>query len=236
VYRAETPLPSSPLPGLEACAAFAAKVVGTLWWQARFEHRDLGSIPVLCPGNRARRAFYREGPPSITLPRRYRTKGVVLHELVHWALGIAGDLPHHGRTFARVLLDATEEFRGRAAGDELAASFGLHRVHVGAPPRATPDGHLRYGWDERLHLARGRVVTVACQVVHTDHTHAASATFVGRFEGYDRGRRTVRLTTTDGPVAIDSAAVFDVWREPFTAPFARSEQLTSSSRKEPAHD
>ena len=83
VYLAETPLPSSPLPGLEACARFADRVVGTLWWHERFPDRDLGNVPRLRPGNGARQAFYREEEtgPTITLPRRYRTKGVVLHEL-----------------------------------------------------------------------------------------------------------------------------------------------------------
>src|SRR4249919_309935 len=89
VYLAETPMPSSPLPGLDACANFADRVVGTLWWQQRFPEHDLGSLPRFRPGNGARQAFYREEPdgPTITLPRRYRTKGVVLHELAHWALG-----------------------------------------------------------------------------------------------------------------------------------------------------
>src|SRR6478609_5027063 len=94
VYLAETPLPASPLPGLDACA--------------RFVDRDLASVPRLRPGQGARQAFFRveDTGPTITLPRRYRTKGVVLHELTHWALGIDSGLPHHGRTFARVLLDA----------------------------------------------------------------------------------------------------------------------------------
>ena len=42
VYRAELPLPSSPLPGLDACARFVDRVVGTLWWHERFPERDLG--------------------------------------------------------------------------------------------------------------------------------------------------------------------------------------------------
>ena len=31
-----------------------------------------------------------------------------------------------------------------------------------APPRVGPDGRLRYGWDERIRLGRGRVLHVAC--------------------------------------------------------------------------
>src|SRR5215471_10380911 len=114
LYLAETPLPSSPLPGLDACARFVDRVVGSMWWHLRFPDRDLAIAPRLRPGNGARQAFYREedSGATITLPRRYRTKGVVLHELVHFALGLDSGLPHHGRTFARVLLDATAEFCG----------------------------------------------------------------------------------------------------------------------------
>src|ERR687898_3122830 len=81
VYLAESPMPSSPLPGLDACARFVDRVVGTLWWEQRFPDRHLGAVPRLRPGNGARQAFYREEPtgPTITLPRRYRTKGVVPH-------------------------------------------------------------------------------------------------------------------------------------------------------------
>ena len=120
-------------------------------------------MPRLRPGNGARQAFYREEDdgPTITLPRRYRTKAVVLHELAHWALGIDSGLPHHGRTFARVLLDAIGEFCGPERAAELAASYRAHGVHVARPPRVAPDGRLHYGWDERLRLGKGRVLAVS---------------------------------------------------------------------------
>ena len=81
LYLAETPLPTSPLPGLDACAAYADRVVGTLWWEARFPDRGLGRVPGFRPGHGARQAFFTtdERGTTITLPRRYRTKGVVLH-------------------------------------------------------------------------------------------------------------------------------------------------------------
>jgi len=165
VYRAETPMPASPLPGLDACAVFADRVVGTLWWQARFPDHAIDAVPRLRPGNGARQAFFRPGhdvgeDPTITLPRRYRTKGVVLHELVHWALWNEADLPHHGRTFTRVLLDITEEFLGVERAAILADSYRAERVHVGRPARVGPDGRPRYGWDERLRLSRGRRLVV----------------------------------------------------------------------------
>ena len=95
VYLAETPLPSSPLPGLDACTRFVDRVVGSLWWHVRFPDRDLDAVPRLRPGQGPRQAFYREEAdgPTITLPRRYRTKGVVLHQLAHWALGLESGLP-----------------------------------------------------------------------------------------------------------------------------------------------
>lgn len=216
VYLAETPLPSSPLPGLDACANFADRVVGTLWWQQRFPDRDLGTIPSFRPGNGARQAFYREesGGPTITLPRRYRTKGVVLHELAHWALGFNCELPPHGRTFARVLLDATEEFLGEERAAELTASYREQRVRVGKPARCGLDGQLCYGFDERLHLGRGRRVHVAHTVMKPEHGELDVVT-TGVFAGYTRGSSQVRLTLIDderGDVesTIPTATVFEV--------------------------
>jgi putative metallohydrolase (TIGR04338 family) len=162
VYRAESVVPSSPLPGLPACVAFAEKVVGSLWWIARFPDHGLGGLPRFRPGNGARQAFYRHEPggPTITLPRRYRTKGVVLHELVHWALAPAPDLAHHGTTFARVLVDATTEFCGPERAAALEAAYAAEGVRIGAPASVV-DGRLVYGADERWCVARrrGRVAT-----------------------------------------------------------------------------
>jgi putative metallohydrolase (TIGR04338 family) len=207
VYLAESPMPSSPLPGLDACARFVDRVVGTLWWEQRFPDRHLGAVPRLRPGNGARQAFYREEPtgPTITLPRRYRTKGVVLHELVHWALGLESGLPAHGRTFARVLLDVTHEHCGAARAAELSSSYRLHRVNVGKAARTGPDGRVRYGWDERLHLGRGRTVVVS----HTSGGEPCRV--VGRFDRYERGASIVPLVADDGAVTrVATASIYDV--------------------------
>jgi putative metallohydrolase (TIGR04338 family) len=208
VYLAETPLPTSPLPGLDACARFIDRVVGTLWWHERFPDRDLASVPRLRPGSGARQAFFRveDSGPTITLPRRYRTKGVVLHELTHWALGIDSGLPHHGRTFARVLLEATAEFWGPEHAAVLADAYREQRVHVGKPPRRGPDGRLRYGWDERLRLGKGHVLTVTHTAVDgTDNRVTA------RFEGYERGTSVLRLANEDGStVRLATSTVWDV--------------------------
>jgi hypothetical protein len=209
LYQAEHPLPSSPLPGLDACGAFADRVVGTLWWYARFPDHRLDGMPRLRPGHGARQAFYREDDdgPTITLPRRYRTKGVMLHELAHWAMSGDDDLPHHGRTFARVLLDATLEFGGPARAAALAESYREHRVHVGRPPRLGPEGRLRYGWDERLRLGKGGTLAICYRA--RDGSPIATT---GVFEGYERGAATlrVRVGAAARPLRIPAATVWDV--------------------------
>jgi putative metallohydrolase (TIGR04338 family) len=208
LYLAETPMPSSPLPGLDACARYVDRVVGSMWWHLRFPDRNLAVVPRLRPGNGARQAFYREEEtgPTITLPRRYRTKGVVLHELAHFALGLDSGLPHHGRTFARILLDATDEFCGADRARTLADSYREHGVHVGRSPRVGPDGQLRYGWDERIRLGRGHVLRVSCT-----GPDGEPQVVTGRFEGYERGSSIVRLAAPDDTITrVATASVWDV--------------------------
>jgi putative metallohydrolase (TIGR04338 family) len=200
VYRAETPLGGRRLPTLPDCEAFVDEVVGSLWWVARFPSRDLAGVPRLRPGNGARQAFYREDPgrPTITLPRRYRTAAVVLHELVHWALADAGDVPNHGRTFTRVLLDVVDEFMGPAKRERLAAGLAEHSVRIGPPPRIAPDGTFDYAWDERLRLGRGR----AFRIEWAAQSHAEGVLM-------SRAHRTITLRADEHAYAIPER---DVWR------------------------
>lgn len=217
VYLAETPLPSRKLPALDQCAAFVDTVVGSLWWELRFPHLTMADVPRLRPGHGARQAFYCELPsgPAITLPRRYRTTGVVLHELCHWALARDDDLPNHGRTFARLLLDATEEFGGAPRADALAESYRAQRVHVAKPPRLGPDGRLRYGWDERLRLGRGRLFDVHCHDGDGNGNSTGTTTCVrARFDGWGRGGATLRLRRQDETVVVRASSVWDVRRVP----------------------
>jgi hypothetical protein len=206
VYRAETPLGGRRLPTLPDCSAFLDDVVGSLWWVARFPDHDLGKAPRLRPGNGARQAFYREDPghPTITLPRRYRTVGVVLHELVHWALADAHDLPNHGRTFTRILLDATAEFMGAAKRERLAAAYAEHKVAVAAPPRLGPTGSYDYGWDERLRLGRGRLLTVAYTPGDDISDAAATGVLVSR------AHRKVTLRADEGDHVIPERTIWHV--------------------------
>lgn len=191
VYRAETPVSGRRLPTLDDCAAFVDEVVGSLWWAARFPEHGLGDVPRLRPGQGARQAFYREDPgqPTITLPRRYRTSGVVLHELAHWAMSHAHDLPVHGRTFTRLLLDATLEFGGAGRAERLETGYAEHKVHVGRPARLGTDGRWHYEWDERLRLGRDRALTVRWA---TDETATGILT--------SRAHATATLRTAAGDV------------------------------------
>jgi putative metallohydrolase (TIGR04338 family) len=209
LYQAEHPLPSSPLPGLDACGGFADKVVGTLWWYARFPDHRLDRIPRLRPGHGARQALYREDDdgPTITLPRRYRTKGVMLHELAHWAMSEDDDLPHHGRTFARLLLDMTLEYAGPDRAALLAQSYREHKVHVGKPPLVGPDSRLRYGWDERLRLRKGETLAIC----HVGRGGAPIAS-TGVYEGNDRSGKVlrVRVGAAARPLRIPLSSVWDI--------------------------
>jgi putative metallohydrolase (TIGR04338 family) len=204
VYRAELPLPPSPLPGLAACARFADRVVGTLWWQARFPDLTLDRVPRLRPGNGARSAYFGESEHglSITLPRRYRTKGVVLHELVHWALHGQPDLPNHGSTFARLMLDITEEFGGPERAAALAAAYAAQRVRVAAPPRPGPDGRWRYGCDERLRLARTRRLCI--------RTVDPDAVVTGVVEATEAHGSVLVVRDRDDTRRVLTASVWDV--------------------------
>ncbi len=162
VYRAETPLKGRQFQTIGQCEEFCESVVGTLWWSDRFPDLDLNRIPHLRDGRGARQAFYREDPghPTITLPRRYRTANVILHELAHWTMHADNDLPNHGYTFTRVFMDLTGEFSGPAARELLTAAYTEHKVHIGAEAVRGADGIFRYGNDERLRLGRAKFVII----------------------------------------------------------------------------
>jgi hypothetical protein len=130
----------------------------------------------------------------------------VLHELVHWAMADDGDLPAHGRTFARLLLDATSEFLGPERAHVLLDSYREHRVHIGRPALVGPGGRLYYGWDERLRLHRRRPVVIRHR---TDRI--PDATTAGTFVGYERGNKAVRVELDgDEQVRIPTDTIWDV--------------------------
>jgi len=205
VYRAETPLRGRRLPELAHCAGYACEVVGSRWWTDRFPEHGLDAVPTLRPGYGARHAFYREDPegPTITLPRRYRTTSVLLHELAHWGLRDAHDLPNHGRTFTRLLLDLFTEFAGDDRGVRLAAGYEEHRVHVGRRARIGPDGRWCYAWDERLRRGRDRALAVG-------HSPTAGGALVTRGVLTSRAHATVHLHSPEGDHRIPERTIWSV--------------------------
>lgn len=210
VYAAESGIPDTRLGSLAECESVMRHVVGSDWWAIRFGTRTLAALPRLRPGNGARRAFLRTDTTeaTITLPRRYRTTGVVLHELVHWALAAAGELADHGPTFTRVLADATETFAGPRRASALRRSFARHRVRVGREPRVDAAGRVRYGWDERLERARREPVRL---VMGGD---PPPAPIEGVFVGWARGRLGVRIDREGAVTTVPLHLLCDVEHHP----------------------
>lgn len=211
VYRAESAVTDTNLSSLIACAEEMDRVAGSAWWTLRFPELTSGRLPRLRPGNGARRAFYRPEPePSITLPRRYRLQGVVLHEMVHWALDEKAGLADHGPTFTRILLDATSEFTGKKRANALARAYTENGVRIGAAGRVDDLGYVRYGWDERLQRRRHESVAV---------TTSDTGQFTAVFLGWGRGKLTIRLELAGGErvsVAVGSLIDVEFPRNPAT--------------------
>lgn len=209
VYRAESAVTDTNLSSLVACGEEMERVADSDWWTERFPHLTNGRLPRLRPGNGARRAFYRSEPePSITLPRRYRLQGVVLHEMVHWALDGSVGVADHGPTFTRVLLDATAEFTGTARANALTRSYRDHGVKIGAVGRVDAHGYVRYGWDERLERRRHESVSV----ITSEHGPITAV-----FLGWARGKLAIRLELADGErtsVPVSSFSDVEIPRTP----------------------
>lgn len=205
-------MPSIPLPGLDACANYARRVLDAEWWRSRFPDHDAARMPRFRPGHGARQAFYREDPdgPTITLPRRYRTKAVVLHELTHWTMRQDHDLPSHGRTFARIMLDATFEFLGSERGEALAQSYAEQKVRLARPARLGPDRRWRYGWDERLRLGKQRTFSFYISEGSARDPHESIRIVRGEFCGYERGASTLRVATLEETTLVAVSSLWDV--------------------------
>ncbi len=156
VYLAETPLPVSPLPGLDTSANFGASVVGTLWWWERFPDRPVTALPRMRPGNGPRQAFYgrRVGRASRCRAGTARRASCCTSSCTGRSGSTRASLTTVGPSRASC---STRPWSSAAPTrpPTLRASYRAHQVHVGRPPRRGPDGHLRYGWDERLRLRHG---------------------------------------------------------------------------------
>src|SRR3954452_10030284 len=144
VYLAETPLPSSLLPGLDACARFVDRVVGTLWWQERFPTHDLAGVPRLRPGKRPPPGLLPRGgdgaddPPPPPLPhegcRPPRAHALGARHRLRPAAPRAHVRARAGRSRARVRRPRTR----RAPRRVLPGAAGARRQAPSAWPRRPP--------------------------------------------------------------------------------------------------
>ena len=192
VYLAETPLPSSPLPGLAACAGFVDQVVGSLWWHERFPERDLGAVPRLRPGQRRPPGLLprggRPGPRSrcraATARRRSCSTSSRTGRSASTPVSLTTVAPSPACCSTR-----STEFCGPERGAALAESYREHGVHVGAPAaaRARRPAALRLG-----RTAAPRQGSRAAGVVRRPTT-AHGRAHRGCFEGYERGSSVLRF-------------------------------------------
>ena len=211
VYRAETPMPSSPLPGLDACATFAERVVGTLWWQARFPEHTLDRGAALPPGQRrspgvlprgGRRRAHDHAPPPLPHEGRRAARARALGALrpARPRRTTAHVHPPAPRRDARVLRTAS----GRCV---LAASYDGAARAGRAAAAARPDGRLalRLG---RAAPPRARPRAARALVLAPWRRQTITT---GTFLGHAKGRRVVRIEDADGFERwIDEKAIYAV--------------------------
>ena len=169
VYLAETPLPSSPLPGLDACARFVDRVVG-IALVARAVSRAR-SRPRAAPPARQRRAsglLPRRGRPA---PRSRCRAGTAPRPscCTSSRTGRSASTPASPITAARSPACCST----RSASSAVPTTPRCSRRRTGAractsarPPRRGPDGRLHYGWDERLRREQGCDRARAHQLEH----------------------------------------------------------------------
>ena len=195
-------------PARASSTASSARCGGTSGSPTATSRSCRGCGPATARGRRS--TARRTTGPTITLPRRYRTKGVVLHELAHWALGhrLRAPAPRShvrarpARRHRRVLRRRPRERRSRRRTRSTACTSA-------SPPRVGPDGRLRYGWDERLRLGKragaARVVHHARRRTRRRHRHASRAT--------SAARRSCGSRRADGTIVrVPTSAVWDVAR------------------------
>ena len=186
VYRAESAVPSSPLPGLPACArlpsASSARSGGRCASRTAGWARCPGCDPATVP---ARRSIAR-----IPADPRSRSRAATAPRASCCTNSCTGrsprehELPHHGSTFARVLLDATAEFCGPERAELLLAAYAEQKVRVGKPAAVDDRSTLQYGDDERnVWLAEAR--STQRRRERDDATRAAVDRFNEAFNRHD---------------------------------------------------
>ena len=158
VYLAETPLPASPLPGLDACARYVDRVVGTLWWHERFPDHGpcIGAAPPPRPGRRARRSSAWRTPARPS-PCRGATAPRVSCSTSS-RTGRSASTPASRTTAVRSPASCSTPPQSSGAPTTRRCSrrpTASNACTSASRPAAGPDGCLRYGWDERLRLGKG---------------------------------------------------------------------------------
>lgn len=103
------------------------QIVESKWWRDRIRFRRTVTVK---DGRGRRLACADSWDFSISLPRHQRNDWVLIHELAHLlADNIHGRrIAAHGREFCMEYLALTRRFRGKAAHDDLKASFKKHGV------------------------------------------------------------------------------------------------------------
>lgn len=128
VYRAEEmvaqKLKERNLGSVEETQDIVDSVVGSDWWRAVAPHRPV----VVVADGRGRRSGGSIGG-EIRLPRRYRTRLVVLHELAHEWVSCPVRAPH-GPEFAGAFLTLLGVFHSDGAAALMSDAFAEEGVRV----------------------------------------------------------------------------------------------------------
>jgi putative metallohydrolase (TIGR04338 family) len=107
---------------LDECVAYVEKITRTAWWKKRANRHRVRSLPKVKDGRGRRSAAASRPFWTIWLPRAYRDKATILHELAH-LLVKPTDQPPHGREFCAIYLELVKRFIGPEAAKGLKAEF-----------------------------------------------------------------------------------------------------------------
>lgn len=126
VYNAERAWwqATEPMPTVPEMQAFATKLVRSAWWKKRY---DVRTVEIRDGRGRRKGNCYRQWTHAIIkMPRWFRYKGALLHELAHAATPRSEAA--HGPVFVRNYLLLVRHVLGQESFEELLASFREHRV------------------------------------------------------------------------------------------------------------
>lgn len=130
LYAAEAKLKTGLDPGFRTTYAignFIDEMIATRWWQERYP--EVTYIKVK-DGRGRRSACASRSGRYIKLPLWARNKHVILHEVAH--VVTRGDVPAHGREYAKNYHDLLLKFAGPEAADLFLAGCIEYRVKIGS--------------------------------------------------------------------------------------------------------